>query len=152
MRVVKDLASRKEGQPNGEKQDEKKRPPKRRRYHRFTLPYLTVHHIFFFWKATRTTKEREEEGKSRHFTERGLRKPPTPHQTERKSPPVFLPFLVVPCLCLSLCGGSSSLSFVHVVVSHSTLSFLMVPVSLFITSTEGTNHHHHKRTREKEHH
>ena len=162
MRIVEDLAPgdknhehpqgigvTQRGQPNGEKKD-KKRRPKKRRYHRFTLPCHTLHHMFFFWKATRTTKEIE---RRKERAEKTANAPPN-REGESAIVPSFCGGSMSLSLSLSLCGGSSSLSlsFVYVVVSHSTLSFLMVPVSPFSISTEGTNHHHYKRTREKEHH
>ena len=102
-------------------------------------------------KAARTTNEREEEGKSRHYTERGLRKLRQSRTKQRGRESTFV---------LPFCGDSMSpslsmwwfllyLSFFRGwFLTSLSLSFDGLCVS-FLRRRTG-NHHHHKRNREEE--
>ena len=112
MRIVEDLAHGAKhienrrgfsvlqgGNPTGEKKT-KKRPPKRRRYHPllFALPHFTPQ--LLIWEShPHHKREREEEGKSRHYTESGVEKTANaaPHREGESA--------IVP----SFCGGYMSL-------------------------------------------
>ena len=114
------------GQPKrGEKNKQKKDLPKGGGT-TASLCLTLLHTTFSYLGKPPAPQKKREEGKSRHNTERSLRKPPTPHQTERESLPLFLPLVVVPCLCLSSSGGSSYLS-----LSLSFMWWFLAPRSRF---------------------
>ena len=90
-------------------------------------------------KAARTTNEREEEGKSRHYTERGLREPRQSRTKQRGRESTFvLPF------CGDSMSPSLSMWWFLLYLSFfrgwflTSLSLLMVSVSLFYVDERGT--------------